>query len=208
MSKLAQIFYSCTLIQMLYYICVCNSESDELYACKVLDYSQDMNVSIAISESNVTVSFAGPADKWYSFGLGNTVMQGTNVIVVNGDGSIQENVLSRRGQGIQISTSFTVVSTQVIHNSRMTVITRMIDDISNQHYSYPQATGSEDLIWAYGSVQQFNSASKMVGYGHSTLEFTADADADCHSNISIATSCCKPSIPLLFITVIFYMIFN
>ena len=159
---------------------------------KVLDGSQNMNVSIVVYDENVTVSLSGPADKWYSIGLGNRMMQGTNVIVINGDGSTQENILSRRGQGTQISTSYTLISTQVVDNARMIVITRDIDQGTNQHYSFPETIGSEDLIWAYGSVQQFNSASRMSGYGVTTIDFTIDPDADCEDYRSIAVNNHKP----------------
>ena len=184
--------------------------SDPIYGCRNLNSAQNMVLEITV-DSIVNISFSGPSDVWYSYGLGNTVMAGTNIIVVNGDGTVEDRSLTGYNKGTLLTAKTDVDSTSVTDGVRSMQMHRNINDGSN-FYKYPEEPGAVDIIFAWGSVEQIDDADAtgMAGYGNNIKinfvankdDVTCDSDGDAGYMILSHSSITYP------IVIVFYVLYH
>eukprot|EP00980_Cylindrotheca_fusiformis_P031435 scaffold26366_cov117-Cylindrotheca_fusiformis.AAC.6 len=133
-----------------------------------------VNLTITIDQdnSNVELKLAGPTDRWFGVGFGSSSMcvhmegdecpgGGPYTVIVAG-ANVTERKLDYHGPGIVLSSSVKVISNQVENGVRTVHLSRGMEGITSNHYTFDAATSSIPLIMAKGCGLAF---SQHCGHG-------------------------------------------
>lgn len=110
-----------------------------------------MEVAIDVGNQTVTLTMTGPNNVWFAYGFDNNRMSGTYIILSEGNGNVVERKLSSRGAGSVLSNSFTNSNTVVNGGIRTTTVTRPLQGLTSDHYTFLAQEYSIPVIWAYGN---------------------------------------------------------
>ena len=112
------------------------------------------NINIDNDTGTTTLTLAGPSNKWFGIGFGNSNMNGTDIFMTNGS-SIRDAYSTSNGQpqadSSQESGDWTLVSNTVSSGTRTIVATRANDTGNSNDYTFSASAGSLTVIWAVGS---------------------------------------------------------
>ena len=126
------------------------------------------NINIDNDTGTTTLTLAGPSNKWFGIGFGNSNMNGTDIFMTNGS-SIRDAYSTSNGQpqadSSQESGDWTLVSNTVSSGTRTIVATRANDTGNSNDYTFSASAGSLTVIWAIGATSQYSS-------GHSNRNAT------------------------------------
>ena len=126
------------------------------------------NINIDNDTGTTTVTLAGPSNKWFGIGFGNSNMNGTDIFMTNGS-SIRDAYSTSNGQPQADSSpesgDWTLVSNTVSSGTRTIVATRANDTGNSNDYTFSASAGSLTVIWAIGATSQYSS-------GHSNRNAT------------------------------------
>ena len=127
------------------------------------------NINIDNDTGTTTLTLAGPSNKWFGIGFGNSNMNGTDIFMTNGS-SIRDAYSTSNGQPQADSSpesgDWTLVSNTVSSGTRTIVATRANDTGNSNDYTFSASAGSLTVIWAIGASSQYSS-------GHSNRSATA-----------------------------------
>ena len=126
------------------------------------------NINIDNDTGTTTLTLAGPSNKWFGIGFGNSNMNGTDIFMTDGS-SILDAYSTSNGQpqadSSQESGDWTLVSNTVSSGTRTIVATRANDTGNSNDYTFSASAGSLTVIWAIGATSQYSS-------GHSNRNAT------------------------------------
>ena len=112
------------------------------------------NINIDNDTGTTTLTLAGPSNKWFGIGFGNSNMNGTDIFMTDGS-SILDAYSTSNGQpqadSSQESGDWTLVSNTVSSGTRTIVATRANDTGNSNDYTFSASAGSLTVIWAIGS---------------------------------------------------------
>ena len=128
---------------------------------KVLFGNVHQTMSLELSDNGIaTISMTGKPKFWFGVGFGNTVMNGTYAVIVDGEGVITERVLGNHEPGQLLSNSLTLVSSSVNSTVQSIVVTR--PSSMNDRFSFNENAMQFPLIWARGTTSDL----EYHGYGN------------------------------------------
>ncbi|MDB2684506.1 T9SS type A sorting domain-containing protein [Flavobacteriaceae bacterium] len=126
------------------------------------------NINIDNDTGTTTLTLAGPSNKWFGIGFGNSNMNGTDIFMTNGS-SIRDAYSTSNGQPQADSSpesgDWTLVSNTVSSSTRTIVATRANDTGNSNDHTFSASAGSLNVIWAIGASSQYSS-------GHSNRSAT------------------------------------
>ena len=126
------------------------------------------NINIDNDTGTTTLTLAGPSNKWFGIGFGNSNMNGTDIFMTNGS-SIRDAYSTSNGtpqaDSSPESGDWTLVSNTVSSGTRTIVATRANDTGNSNDYTFSASAGSLTVIWAIGATSQYSS-------GHSNRNAT------------------------------------
>ena len=126
------------------------------------------NINIDNDTGTTTLTLAGPSNKWFGIGFGNSNMNGTDIFMTNGS-SIRDAYSTSNGQPQADSSpesgDWTLVSNTVSSSTRTIVATRANDTGNSNDHTFSASAGSLSVIWAIGASSQYSS-------GHSNRSAT------------------------------------
>ena len=112
------------------------------------------NINIDNDTGTTTLTLAGPSNKWFGIGFGNSNMNGTDIFMTNGS-SIRDAYSTSNGtpqaDSSQESGDWTLVSNTVSSGTRTIVATRANDTGNSNDYTFSASSGSLTVIYAVGS---------------------------------------------------------
>ena len=116
------------------------------------------NINIDNDTGTTTLTLAGPSNKWFGIGFGNSNMNGTDIFMTNGS-SIRDAYSTSNGQPQADSSpesgDWTLVSNTVSSGTRTIVATRANDTGNSNDYTFSASAGSLTVIWAIGSSTEY-----------------------------------------------------
>ena len=123
------------------------------------------NINIDNDTGTTTLTLAGPSNKWFGIGFGNSNMNGTDIFMTDGS-SILDAYSTSNGQpqadSSQESGDWTLVSNTVSSGTRTIVATRANDTGNSNDYTFSASAGSLTVIWAIGSSTEYAYHSVRV----------------------------------------------
>jgi len=118
------------------------------------------NINIDNDTGTTTLTLAGPSNKWFGIGFGNSNMNGTDIFMTNGS-SIRDAYSTSNGQPQADSSpesgDWTLVSNTVSSSTRTIVATRANDTGNSNDHTFSASAGSLTVIWAIGASSQYSS---------------------------------------------------
>jgi len=112
------------------------------------------SINIDNDTGTTTLTLAGPSDKWFGIGFGNSNMNGTDIFMTDGS-SIRDAYSTSNGEPQEDSSpesgDWTLVSNTVSSSTRTIVATRANDTGNSNDYTFSASAGSLTVIWAVGS---------------------------------------------------------
>ena len=117
------------------------------------------NINIDNDTGTTTLTLAGPSNKWFGIGFGNSNMNGTDIFMTNGS-SIRDAYSTSTSGTPQADSSpesgdWTLVSNTVSSGTRTIVATRANDTGNSNDYTFSASAGSLTVIWAIGSSTEY-----------------------------------------------------
>jgi hypothetical protein len=115
--------------------------------------SSSQNIQIGSNSSGeVELILTGPSNVWFAFGFGNSIMNNTYSIVVDGNGDVSERKLGNHSAGGTLNDSFTVESNNVDGNTRTVFLSRVtLEGPNSDYFTFPAEETSYTYIWGVGS---------------------------------------------------------
>ena len=140
--------------------------------------------------NKVFFTFSGPTNAWYGIGFNSTRMQNTYAIIVSQDETIvQEQILGNGSPGYKLENQNILIdSVSVNGNMRTVKLSRPISIYDDKVYDFPVDPKSINIIYAYGSNNQFNN-SFMANASIGVMIFN-----ETNSNSSNSTSFCTSGV--------------
>ena len=118
------------------------------------------SINIDNDTGTTTLILAGPSNKWFGIGFGNSNMNGTDIFMTNGS-SIRDAYSTSNGQPQADSSpesgDWTLVSNTVSSSTRTIVATRANDTGNSNDHTFSASAGSLTVIWAIGASSQYSS---------------------------------------------------
>ena len=133
-----------------------------------LGSSITLDITLNTNTDSVDVEISGPASGYFAVGFGGTGMNGTYIMLVNVNGTVQERKLGQWNGGSTLSSSISY-SAITSSGTRTAFIERARIGASTNHYTFPANGGSIALIWAKGGTSFGNHGSSNRGFGSINL---------------------------------------
>jgi len=145
-----------------------------------------------------TITITGPSDVWFGVGFGADSMclhpdgdecpeGGPYAIIVAGDGTdgVTERKLADHGPGSLLRSSLTVVSSLTQSGVRTVVLTRPLDGLTKDHYTFDPTKPHIAVINAKGRSLSFG---QHLGHASATLMFLSSRAPSCICNNGVQGS--------------------
>jgi len=119
-------------------------------------------VTIQLDISDVTslasMTLSGPSDVWFGVGFNASTMGDLPyAVIVDGQGNVQERKMGDHVIGTALSSSVTISSNTVLDGIRTVKLTRPLEGLTSDHYTFDTSRGSINFINAIGGIPQFVS---------------------------------------------------
>ena len=110
------------------------------------------NINIDNDTGTTTLTLAGPSNKWFGIGFGNSNMNGTDILMTNGSSTLRDAYSSARAQPQpEPSQDWTLEVNSVVNGTRTIVASRDNNTGDSNDYVFNASAGSLTVIWAIGS---------------------------------------------------------
>lgn len=114
--------------------------------------SLEIQAKIDITATEVTLTFKGPADRWFAIGFGGNGMNSvTDAFIYESSGTYDKKIIPYDTPQTDANQDWTLVSNVVTGNQREIVATRALDTGENFDYVFTHNTNSIPVIWARGN---------------------------------------------------------
>ncbi len=124
------------------------------------------SINIDNDTGTTTLMLAGPSNKWFGIGFGNSNMNGTDILMTNGSSTLRDAYSTSNGEPLaEASQDWTLEVNSVVNGTRTIVASRANNTGDSNDYVFNASAGSLTVIWAVGS-------STTYAY-HSTRGVTA-----------------------------------
>lgn len=133
-----------------------------------LGSSITLDVTLNTNTDSVDVEISGTASGYFAVGFGGAGMNGTYIMLVNANGTVQERKLGQWNGGSTLSSSISY-SAITSSGTRTAYIERARIGASTNHYTFPANGGSIALIWAKGGTSFGNHGSSNRGFSSINL---------------------------------------
>ena len=125
------------------------------------------SINIDNDTGTTTLMLAGPSNKWFGIGFGNSNMIGTDILMTNGSSTLRDAYSSARAQPQpEASQDWTLEVNSVVNGTRTIVASRANNTGDSNDYVFNASAGSLTVIWAIGSSTTYgyhgNSRSATV----------------------------------------------
>ncbi|CAE7611237.1 unnamed protein product [Symbiodinium pilosum] len=111
------------------------------------------NLTLHTNSSNVTITISGPDAYWFGVGFNAQAMSALPyAVIVEAGGRVSERKLENHGPGKQLKASVTLLSSTVSSSIRTVTLTRSLQGLDTDHYTFPSSPGQIDVITAVGST--------------------------------------------------------
>ena len=125
---------------------------------QTLSESDGFTTSINIDNDTgtTTLMLAGPSNKWFGIGFGNSNMIGTDILMTNGSSTLRDAYSSARAQPQpEPSQDWTLEVNSVVNGTRTIVASRANNTGDSNDYVFNASAGSLTVIWAMGSSTEY-----------------------------------------------------
>jgi len=103
--------------------------------------------------NNVTITMSGKDGNWFGVGFNaHEMCDLPYAIIVNGDGTAYERRLGCHMAGTVLSPSIKVLSSSVVDGVRTVVMTRPVNGLTSEHYTFPSDPATIPFINALGGT--------------------------------------------------------
>ena len=110
------------------------------------------SINIDNDTGTTTLMLAGPSNKWFGIGFGNSNMNGTDILMTNGSSTLRDAYSSARAQPQpEASQDWTLEVNSVVNGTRTIVASRANNTGDSNDYVFNASAGSLTVIWAIGS---------------------------------------------------------
>ena len=125
------------------------------------------SINIDNDTGTTTLMLAGPSNKWFGIGFGNSNMIGTDILMTNGSSTLRDAYSSARAQPQpEASQDWTLEVNSVVNGTRTIVASRANNTGDSNDYVFSASAGSLSVIYAVGSSTTYgyhgNSRSATV----------------------------------------------
>ena len=110
------------------------------------------NINIDNDTGTTTLTLAGPSNKWFGIGFGNSNMNGTDILMTNGSSTLRDAYSTSNGlPQAEASQDWTLEVNSVVNGTRTIVASRANNTGDSNDYVFNASAGSLTVIWAVGS---------------------------------------------------------
>ena len=110
------------------------------------------NINIDNDTGTTTLTLAGPSNKWFGIGFGNSNMNGTDILMTNGSSTLRDAYSTSNGlPQAEASQDWTLEVNSVVNGTRTIVASRANNTGDSNDYVFNASAGSLTVIWAIGS---------------------------------------------------------
>ena len=99
------------------------------------------NLSLQSDGTNVTITLSGPDAVWFGVGFNAQAMSALPYAVIVEAGAVSERKLENHGPGKQLKASVFLLSSTVTSGIRTVTLTRVLQGLDADHYSFPSRPG-------------------------------------------------------------------
>eukprot|EP00927_Polykrikos_kofoidii_P073649 TRINITY_DN6966_c0_g1_i1.p1 TRINITY_DN6966_c0_g1~~TRINITY_DN6966_c0_g1_i1.p1 ORF type:complete len:879 (+),score=78.58 TRINITY_DN6966_c0_g1_i1:64-2700(+) len=111
-----------------------------------------VNLTVSRKDSVANITITGPDGAWFGIGFGATQMSDEPyAIIVDGHGLVTERKLGNHAPGDVLTKSVSVLANSVIAGIRTVSLTRSAAGATQDHFTFPNAPGSLNIIVAVGN---------------------------------------------------------
>lgn len=123
------------------------------------------SINIDNDTGTTTLMLAGPSNKWFGIGFGNSNMIGTDILMTNGSSTLRDAYSSARAQPQpEASQDWTLEVNSVVNDTRTIVASRANNTGDSNDYVFNASAGSLTVIWAIGGSSQYSSGHSNRGW--------------------------------------------
>ena len=125
------------------------------------------SINIDNDTGTTTLMLAGPSNKWFGIGFGNSNMNGTDILMTNGSSTLRDAYSTSNGTPqAEASQDWTLEVNSVVNGTRTIVASRANNTGDSNDYVFSASAGSLSVIYAVGSSTTYgyhgNSRSATV----------------------------------------------
>ena len=114
------------------------------------------NINIDNDTGTTTLTLAGPSNKWFGIGFGNSNMNGTDILMTNGSSTLRDAYSTSNGlPQAEASQDWTLEVNSVVNGTRTIVASRANNTGDSNDYVFNASAGSLTVIWAIGSSTEY-----------------------------------------------------
>ena len=123
------------------------------------------SINIDNDTGTTTLMLAGPSDKWFGIGFGNSNMNGTDILMTNGSSTLRDAYSTSNGlPQAEDSQDWTLEVNSVVNGTRTIVASRPNNTGDSNDYVFNASAGSLTVIWAIGGSSQYSSGHSNRGW--------------------------------------------
>ena len=125
------------------------------------------SINIDNDTGTTTLMLAGPSNKWFGIGFGNSNMNGTDILMTNGSSTLRDAYSTSNGTPqAEASQDWILEVNSVVNGTRTIVASRANNTGDSNDYVFSASAGSLSVIYAVGSSTTYgyhgNSRSATV----------------------------------------------
>ena len=110
------------------------------------------SINIDNDTGTTTLMLAGPSNKWFGIGFGNSNMNGTDILMTDGSSTLRDAYSTSNGEPLaEASQDWTLEVNSVVNGTRTIVASRANNTGDSNDYVFNASAGSLTVIWAVGS---------------------------------------------------------
>ena len=110
------------------------------------------SINIDNDTGTTTLMLAGPSNKWFGIGFGNSNMNGTDILMTDGSSTLRDAYSTSNGEPqADASQDWTLEVNSVVNGTRTIVASRANNTGDSNDYVFNASAGSLTVIWAVGS---------------------------------------------------------
>ena len=134
----------------------------QTYSTGVITCDSNLSLELDVTSTEVTITINGLSDRWFAIGFGGTGSAGTgmnneDVVYTTGPSTIDGYLTGYSAPTNDTVNDWTQTSNTVSGGIRTIVATRALNTGESNDYVFTHASGSINLIWAYGGSTTLNN---------------------------------------------------
>ena len=130
-----------------------------------LSFGLTTSINIDNDTGTTTLMLAGPSNKWFGIGFGNSNMNGTDILMTNGSSTLRDAYSTSNGTPQpEASQDWILEVNSVVNGTRTIVASRANNTGDSNDYVFNASAGSLTVIWAIGGSSQYSSGHSNRGW--------------------------------------------